>query len=64
MFSVAWFKATMKRFAHPWFSYGVDRDWRSWRAHVFPKVVEQGPPADLSKKETRRGAEEFLVDIC
>lgn len=43
--------------------HGLDRQWSEWVKNVVPEIVQSGPPADLSEKETSRGKEQFLVDL-
>lgn len=50
----------LKRAMQP---YGRDKYGREWRKKCFSQIVEAGPPADLTQKESARGYWELVVDL-
>jgi len=55
-----WVIQCIKRAVQP---YGRDKYGREWRGKVWPKIVEAGPPADLTEKESRAGYWELVADL-
>jgi len=60
---VGWLKRKINKIVAKVWPYGIDRRWREWHKYNWPKIVEAGPPADLTEKESKAGYWELVVDL-
>jgi len=56
-------QSKIRRIVQKIWKYGVDRNWQSWHKVVWPQIVEAGPPADLTEKESREANFDTLAQM-